>query len=757
MISTTKPNLTVNEFADFWRYNIGVNVIPADTRNKKPLVKWSEYRNKPISEWQHNQWKKSGMFCRGMAIILGRVWHRDERKDYFFLGIDKDNEKAIVEFCSHNGKTITLWELASKTLVEQHLDDPSRAHSYYYTTRPIMGKSSDSIFLDGINSDLIPALEVKSQGNCLMYCTPSIHVNGTRYEILGTFEPATLNELQTDELELHINSICKKYDIDYLSNKNDRLLTPIGDLFQPEYRILEGHNRHEALLRVMESLIFRNRTIFSLEKIKDLSRDWNNTHCMPPLDDGEFERQWKSAVKFIEKQNRNSSYKQVNQNHNLTGTLSSEELQQEYPSDSIEELCEKIMSRCAIKTLADTEEILYYRNGLYHSGGEQVIKVELEKMAGYSIKNHQRNEIIAHIKYRTIVHREDFDSDINIINVKNGLVNLMSGEIKPHSPDYLSLVQLPVKYDPMALCPKIIRFLIDVQSREGISLIIRFLGYCIYRTACYEKAIMFIGPGKNGKSILIKLIESFVGQKNVSHASLQELTGDRFASADLYGKLVNTFADLESNKLTNTGIFKTLVSGDSIRAQRKHQQPFSFRNYSKLVFSTNKILGSDDMSYAYYRRWIILIFNRIFEGENQDPELINKLTTEEEMSGLLNLALKGLRKLIKDGFKDISIEQIRQEYEHNSSIMKEFIDEQCFINVNNPDYLVSTRRFKELFVMFCKSRGLKPLEENILGKELLQFGISKDRIMKNNQRDYYYIGIMPRGELSTKYNTVISA
>jgi putative DNA primase/helicase len=163
------------------------------------------------------------------------------------------------------------------------------------------------------------------------------------------------------------------------------------------------------------------------------------------------------------------------------------------------------------------------------------------------------------------------------------------------------------------------------------------------------------------------------------------------------------------------------------------------------------------MSYAYYRRWIILIFNRIFEGENQDPELINKLTTEEEMSGLLNLALKGLRKLIKDGFKDISIEQIRQEYEHNSSIMKEFIDEQCFINVNNPDYLVSTRRFKELFVMFCKSRGLKPLEENILGKELLQFGISKDRIMKNNQRDYYYIGIMPRGELSTKYNTVISA
>jgi P4 family phage/plasmid primase-like protien len=310
----------------------------------------------------------------------------------------------------------------------------------------------------------------------------------------------------------------------------------------------------------------------------------------------------------------------------------------------------------------------------------------------------------------------------------------------------------------MALCPKIIRFLIDVQSRKGISLIIRFLGYCIYRSTCYEKSIMFVGPGKNGKSVLIRLIESFVGQKNVSHASLQELTGDRFASADLYGKLVNTYADLESNKLTNTGIFKTLVSGDSIRAQRKHQQPFSFCNHSKLIFSTNKILRTDDMSYAYYRRWIILIFDRIFDGENQDPDLINKLTTEEELSGLLNLLLKGLRKLIKEGgFKDISVEQIRQQCEHSSSIVKEFIDEQYVINLNNPDYLVSTRRLKELFGVFCKSRGLKPLDESILGKELLQFGISKDRIMKNNQREYYYVGIMPREELLTENNAVISA
>ena len=109
---------------------------------------------------------------------------------------------------------------------------------------------------------------------------------------------------------------------------------------------------------------------------------------------------------------------------------------------------------------------------------------------------------------------------------------------------------------------------------------------------------------------------------------LQELLSDRFASADLYCKLVNTYADLEADKLVNTGKFKTLVSGDTIRAQRKHQHAFSFRNYAKLIFSTNKIPESEDKSYAYYRRWVILSLNRVFEGQDEDTGLIKKLTTD---------------------------------------------------------------------------------------------------------------------------------
>jgi putative DNA primase/helicase len=424
------------------------------------------------------------------------------------------------------------------------------------------------------------------------------------------------------------------------------------------------------------------------------------------------------------------------------------------------------MSRYQIRTLIDTEEMLYYKDGIYHTGGEQSIKIELEKIAGQSIRINTRNEIIAHIKYRTMVKRDDFDYVINIVNVRNGLLNIITGDLQPHTPEYLSFVQLPIKYDPNATCQQIIKFLVQVLQKEDISKIIRIIGYCLYKTARYEKAFMLIGPGRNGKSVLIKLIEALVGRENVSHASLQELLGDRFASADLYCKLVNAFADLEADKLVNTGRFKTLVSGDSIRAQKKHQHAFSFRNFAKLIFSTNKIPESEDKTYAYYRRWVILSFNRVFEGEEEDTGLIDKLTTNEnEMSGLLNLALKGLGKLIKEGgFKDISVEKIKQQYEYNASIVKQFIDEECVIGLNNPDYRISTTTLQNSFLQFCKTRGSKVLENNILGKELLLYQNfcrcsllfkTKERIMENQKRDHYYIGIMTRQELKGKNESLI--
>ena len=141
---SSEESKTINEWAEFWRYDIGVNVIPADTRRKVTYESWAEWQDKPISEELYNEWKASGAFNNGIAIIIGKVWHNPHKTGLYLIGIDLDNRKAIEEICSRNGNTISLLQLSQWTLVEQHLDDPSKAHVLIYSQKPFPKKSSDT-------------------------------------------------------------------------------------------------------------------------------------------------------------------------------------------------------------------------------------------------------------------------------------------------------------------------------------------------------------------------------------------------------------------------------------------------------------------------------------------------------------------------------------------------------------------------------------------------------------------------------------
>lgn len=94
---------TLNDWADFWRYTIGVNVIPVNTKERNGYVKWSEWQDKAITEIQHEEWKKKNAFEIGMAIMPGRVWHRADINDLYLIFIDLDSQKAIDEFCKVQG------------------------------------------------------------------------------------------------------------------------------------------------------------------------------------------------------------------------------------------------------------------------------------------------------------------------------------------------------------------------------------------------------------------------------------------------------------------------------------------------------------------------------------------------------------------------------------------------------------------------------------------------------------------------------
>ena len=598
-----------------------------------------------------------------------------------------------------------------------------------FLTHPFRKKSSDkqnSELAASINDNLIPAIEVKGEGDHgLFFCTPSIHKNGYRYEILGTRTPVIDNNF--DE---RLNNIFRKYNIPYLESTHlsGKSQIPISELFSPKTKIYEGHNRHEALLRIMESLIRRTRNIFSEEEIKKLCKQLNESHCVPPLDNREFEKQWLDAKKFI------ALRSDIKDETNSLGTK----------SNDLTEIASYLFNCYNIVTMQDTDEVYYYceGKGIYIAGGEILLKTILEEICP-SIKTHEVTEIIDKVKRRTYKDRCLFDHEINVINLKNGLLDIGTEIFRQHSSRHLSLVQLPITYNPEAKCPNILKFLGQVFKPKDVFTALEFLGYCLLRRAKYEKALMCVGKGSNGKSTFLRLIECFLGKKNVSHVSLQDFSFDKFAASDLYGKMANIFADLKTQSILDSGIFKVLVSGDSLRAQEKHKKSFSFNNYAKIIFSANQIPEAQE-DYAYFRRWTILVFDRIFEGVERDSNLIARLTTDSELSGLLNLALVGLRQLKRDnGFKDEknNIIQVAREYDANSTGLRSFIDAKCNVNLSNRDIFVVCRDLYQSYTSFCRDNKIAPLADNTFGSRIFAQGFRKEHKKLSVGREYCYVGV----------------
>lgn len=286
--------MEINEWADFWRYDIGVNVIPADSIKKKTFIKWKDdprgnWQIEPIPETIHEEWKKTNAFDKGMAVICGKVWHNKDKKHLYLCAIDADNKKGIDELAKD------IKEISKKTLVEQHAN-PNKAHFYFYTTHPMPKKSSDAVnfeIMQKMKDNIIPAIEMKGDGtHGIMYCTPSPHEDGSIYEILGTKEPKIL-----DEVGKIVNKICDEFS---LGKGNDNLV-PMHVLMSDDTRIIEGSNRHEAIMRYAESILRRYPSIEHLI-FRDMVSAKNTRMCVPPLSKEELNKQIQCAIGFINDQ-----------------------------------------------------------------------------------------------------------------------------------------------------------------------------------------------------------------------------------------------------------------------------------------------------------------------------------------------------------------------------------------------------------------------------------------------------------------------
>jgi len=296
--------------------------------------------------------------------------------------------------------------------------------------------------------------------------------------------------------------------------------------------------------------------------------------------------------------------------------------------------------------------------------------------------------------------------------------------------------KIPVDFDPEADCPAFKKFLEEVvpDTRDRMTLQEMF-GALLWR-APVGKAFVLIGEGANGKSTLLAVIDKFLGRENWTTRSLQDISSNKFALSDLVGKLANFGAELPSSRLENSAIFKSLVTGDPLPAEKKYEMPFPFRNYAKLIFATNQMPSFADVSSAFYRRWVIINFPNRFmapelveavkqkmrdEGQSEeeierqtanlkvaDPFIIKKITTPQELSGILNWALAGLKRLIDHGFKFTSEtipEETGEEMQKMIDPVKSFLDDEVEFTNNTNDYTLKEALYNR-YAAYCRRKKL---------------------------------------------------
>lgn len=295
-------------------------------------------------------------------------------------------------------------------------------------------------------------------------------------------------------------------------------------------------------------------------------------------------------------------------------------------------------------------QLYIYEDG-YYQQDERIIENKMIEIFP-TILQRQRAEVLAYIRIKTHMNQADLKVDPYIINLVNTRLDLRNDKLLAFTPDAIEFDRIPVKYDPSAYCADLDKMLnrVFLSDREVMDLFEEMLGYCLIKHCDYQKGFMLYGNGSNGKSTILDLIKRFLGSRNYTSIELDKVTG-KFETAELEHKLANIGDDVNNKSMGDTGLLKKLFSGNSVLVQRKGERPFDLEPYAKHIYSCNEIPRSaNDKTLGFYRRWMFVPFNAVFKttDADYDPLIKEKIVTDEALSYLLNLAIKGAKRLMKN-------------------------------------------------------------------------------------------------------------
>lgn len=287
------------------------------------------------------------------------------------------------------------------------------------------------------------------------------------------------------------------------------------------------------------------------------------------------------------------------------------------------------------------------------------------------------------LKTECYIDGHEFNTDKTRINCLNGELNFIGGKwvLEPHERSHYRTNQIPVIYDLEAEAPKFEQFMEDIFKGDGQPehkawLIMQCIGYTLLSSTQFEKFIMLIGSGANGKSVLLAVIEALMGRENVAAVQPYQFH-NIFQRAHLQDKIANIVSELKVGAAIDDDVLKSIVSGESSTVEQKYKPPFEFQPFCTCWFGTNHLPHTKDFSNGLFRRAIVVPFNRTFSEAEQNRSLKQELI--EELPGILNIALDALTDLLTENqFIEVDeVDKAKDSWRTEADQVAQFVEDYC--------------------------------------------------------------------------------
>lgn len=360
-----------------------------------------------------------------------------------------------------------------------------------------------------------------------------------------------------------------------------------------------------------------------------------------------------------------------------------------------------------------------YHDGIYIEGQPEIEAAMIEHIP--NLNRSKRTEVASYLDI--LIRKNVKPANASLIAFNNGIYDLDTDEMLDFSPDIIITNKINHNFNPNAYSELADKTLDKLSCNDDNvrALLEEAIGYCFYRRNELRKSFILTGDKKNGKSTYLAILKELLGDDNTSSLDLNEL-GERFSSASLFGKLANIGDDIADDYIANPAIFKKIVSGDWIKGENKGQKEFFFKPYCKLLFSANNIPRIKDKSGAVLDRLVIIPFDARFSKDDPDfdPYIKYKLIQEEPLEYLIQLGIKGLKRVLENqAFTESErVKKSLKEYQETNNPILLFFKEDIKI-VNEP-----TNEVYKKYNEFCLANSFTPMSNIEFSKQVKKhFGL----------------------------------